>query len=344
MIPIALQLKKASNGKKRKNKNEEIDNYNDSNPKPRVDVDDLVNSDIIQVGDEVDYLGNKGKNVKHKKGKKIVGMIEYKIGNELRYKPTPTGFAQDFGDTTHYGWKCVTHVKTGKKMGELKDEYLKSKNLHEKPPKKKKNVETKDIEGSEPEEEDNKSGGSESEENNESEEGSESEEDNKSEGSESEGDSVPEKKKFGYPKEITELLKKNNLEIQSVLSNGKCLFKSLSFYLNENEDLVRFNIVEYLKADKELKELVSASLVNGEDFESYLSRMVKLEEWGGECEIIAASRRYKKNIIIVTQDQSFKMYDENGLTVSKNPNILKTTNSILLYYNGTNHYDGIISQ
>lgn len=139
------------------------------------------------------------------------------------------------------------------------------------------------------------------------------------------------------------ILNKYNFKILKIDGDGSCLFKSLAVFLGINYTTIRFEIVNYIKSDEELKDNIKKILTT-QTMESYISKMSNNNEWGGEPEIIAATRFYNREIIVITPE-NILLYKPNLELVCVEINqdtILKDNNSIIVYYNGVNHYDGII--
>ena len=93
--------------------------------------------------------------------------------------------------------------------------------------------------------------------------------------------------------------------IQEMASDGNCLFRSLSDQLYRDSGaqhaLVRNEICNHLQQHRETFECFL--LMNDEDedivdFDEYVSKMREDGEWGGNVELVVASRVYRRNVKI----------------------------------------------
>ena len=93
--------------------------------------------------------------------------------------------------------------------------------------------------------------------------------------------------------------------IQEIASDGNCLFRSLSDQLYRDSGaqhaLVRNEICNHLQQHRETFECFL--LMNDEDedivdFDEYVSKMREDGEWGGNVELVVASRVYRRNVKI----------------------------------------------
>lgn len=85
-------------------------------------------------------------------------------------------------------------------------------------------------------------------------------------------------------------------------ADGNCLFRSLSDQLywdyGSNHEEVRADVCDLLALHKEEFSLFLVLDENEDDedasdFESYVTKMRKSGEWGGNLELVAASRLYR---------------------------------------------------
>ena len=142
--------------------------------------------------------------------------------------------------------------------------------------------------------------------------------------------------------ELCSFLQKNNLKIFKTNGDGNCLFSSLSLYIKKKAKDIREDVVNYIRNDEELYKHVEKTLVN-QKMSDYLDNMQKDGTWGGEPEIIAASRMYNKKIIIITPKNIF-IYSGYGLICVFSIQFEEKDENIYLFYNGLNHYDSIIKE
>ena len=146
-----------------------------------------------------------------------------------------------------------------------------------------------------------------------------------------------------FSNKINEIFKNHKLKKIETPKNGNCLFSSISLHIDINENLIRFQVIDYINNDNDLKEKIKNSLQN-ETIEEYINRMYKNGEWGGDYEIMTASLKYKKVIIVIT-NQNFIIFNQNDIIFSKNENIFNDfKDPIIIFYNGENHYEGVIKE
>jgi len=129
--------------------------------------------------------------------------------------------------------------------------------------------------------------------------------------------------------------------INDMDSDGNCLFRSLSDQLYHDNgrkyDLVRHDICEFLSSNKE--EFAAFLLMNDDDedvldIDEYIEKMREDGEWGGNVEVVVASRIYKRNIVVF----SFE-YSNGALSIVCEDKDKKEDGSsdLLLSYHGESH-------
>jgi hypothetical protein len=137
----------------------------------------------------------------------------------------------------------------------------------------------------------------------------------------------------------------NNLNLIKINSNpdGHCLFHSISIHVQDNYKEIRIkcsnfiykNYNTYFKNDININEL-----------NNYINQM-KLNKWGSDIEARAASFIYNKPVIIICESlRSILFLPTNKIYLfdinEDNQLISYLNDSIILLYNGINHYDGLL--
>eukprot|EP01012_Entosiphon_sulcatum_P009554 TRINITY_DN15419_c0_g1_i1.p1 TRINITY_DN15419_c0_g1~~TRINITY_DN15419_c0_g1_i1.p1 ORF type:complete len:349 (+),score=71.14 TRINITY_DN15419_c0_g1_i1:33-1079(+) len=103
------------------------------------------------------------------------------------------------------------------------------------------------------------------------------------------------------------------LVVRDVAGDGNCLFRAISDQLWTRADFhvqARHDIVQFIA---EHEDDFAPFVEDDEDFNDYVSRMQGDAEWGGNMEIVAASRLYKADVIIHSVGQA-RMEVRNGGT------------------------------
>ena len=119
--------------------------------------------------------------------------------------------------------------------------------------------------------------------------------------------------------------------IKEVKGDGNCLFRSVSEQIEgdeNNHQIYRQKCVEYMK---ENKDEFSPFLEEDEPFDTYIEKISKDGEWGGNLEIYALSMALEANFYIYIHEQPcyvVKNWD--------NPKV-----NIMLTYHSGNHYNSL---
>eukprot|EP00762_Andalucia_godoyi_P000085 ANDGO_02302.mRNA.1 hypothetical protein len=88
------------------------------------------------------------------------------------------------------------------------------------------------------------------------------------------------------------------LKVRDVVGDGNCLFRSISFWYCGSENMheeVRQRVCEFMNLQQDW---FSLFVENDETWVSYICRMEKEGTWGGNLELVAASRLYKVHIVV----------------------------------------------
>eukprot|EP00590_Aulacoseira_subarctica_P003959 CAMPEP_0172423862 /NCGR_PEP_ID=MMETSP1064-20121228/17782_1 /TAXON_ID=202472 /ORGANISM="Aulacoseira subarctica , Strain CCAP 1002/5" /LENGTH=317 /DNA_ID=CAMNT_0013165413 /DNA_START=155 /DNA_END=1109 /DNA_ORIENTATION=- len=134
--------------------------------------------------------------------------------------------------------------------------------------------------------------------------------------------------------------------IHDMVGDGNCMFRSLSDQVfgdyGQRYELVRDSICNYMAANKDS---FSQFLVLDEDesdadansFEQYIQDMRRDGEWGGNVELVAASRLYQRNIIVYHPDGAFSI--EAPSTVDRSTK--SEEEEYTLSYHDNDHYNSV---
>lgn len=142
--------------------------------------------------------------------------------------------------------------------------------------------------------------------------------------------------------EFRRTLQDGSKTIKEMESDGNCLFRSLSDQLyndyGKRHEQVRCEICDFLEANEDK---FAAFLFLDEDeedvckFEEYVSRMRNYGEWGGDVEVVCASRLYRRRITI---------YSVSGV-YNIEPNVDELPeHDLLLSYHENSHYNSIFDE
>ena len=150
------------------------------------------------------------------------------------------------------------------------------------------------------------------------------------------------------------LLNQGNI-INEMDSDGNCLFRSISDQLYHDNgarhDIVRHDVCEHLSTNKE--EFQHFLLMGDDDedvldIDEYIEKMRQDGEWGGNVEIVVASRVYKRNIMVfsgeysngalqIVCDDDDEKEKKNGCGGGADDN----DHGLLLSYHGNDHYNSV---
>lgn len=132
--------------------------------------------------------------------------------------------------------------------------------------------------------------------------------------------------------EFREGLKAKGMSVVDVERDGNCLYRSVAhqIYNDVNKHAeVRKACCDYMQQDQEF-----FSCFIPEDFESYVKRQQKLNEWGDHPEVVALRELFNVNV---------EVYDKSNF-----PNPLYVTNDegvncvMRLTFHGQNHYNSLV--
>ena len=132
--------------------------------------------------------------------------------------------------------------------------------------------------------------------------------------------------------------------INDMDSDGNCLFRSFSDQLYHDNgakhDIVRHDICEFLSSNKE--EFAGFLLMNDDDedildIDEYIEKMREDGEWGGNVEVVVASRVYKRNIVVF----SFEYANGALSIVCEDKDKKEDGSDLLLSYHGESHYNSV---
>ena len=130
--------------------------------------------------------------------------------------------------------------------------------------------------------------------------------------------------------------------IKDMDSDGNCLFRSISDQLYHDNgakhDIVRHDVCEFLSSNKE--EFAFFLLMDDDDedvldIDEYIEKMRDDGEWGGNVEVVVASRVYKRNIVV------FSFEYANGALSIVCEEKEDCSSDLLLSYHGESHYNSV---
>lgn len=133
---------------------------------------------------------------------------------------------------------------------------------------------------------------------------------------------------------ILNLLASYNLEVKKMASDGNCMFRSISDQLfgdqGDHHIDIRHEVMDYFNKNKDY---FSNFIEDDEPFDTYINRMKMDGEWGGNCELYAASQFYRVNIFI-------HQFSPPRYIIQCE----KATKDIHLSYHGECHYNSVRSK
>jgi len=127
--------------------------------------------------------------------------------------------------------------------------------------------------------------------------------------------------------------------IVDIEADGNCLFGAISDQLyHDSGNLhaeIRHQVCDYIEAMREEFEnfvMMEEDDEDVADFDSYVQNMRQDAEWGGNVELVAASRLYRRNIVVFSTEHAFTI--EHGQEESGGPDMM-------LSYHGSEHYNSV---
>mmetsp|Transcript_37241 Transcript_37241/g.78542 ORF Transcript_37241/g.78542 Transcript_37241/m.78542 type:complete len:333 (-) Transcript_37241:115-1113(-) len=133
--------------------------------------------------------------------------------------------------------------------------------------------------------------------------------------------------------------------IHEMNADGNCLFRSLSDQLYDDRgakhDVIRHDVCNHLSKNKE--EFSHFLLMDDDDedvidIDEYISKMREDGEWGGNVEVVVASRVYKRNIMLFSSE-----YSNGVLSITCDDKDKDDGDDLLLSYHGNDHYNSVRS-
>lgn len=135
------------------------------------------------------------------------------------------------------------------------------------------------------------------------------------------------------------LLAQGSFSINEMAADGNCLFRSLSDQLfgdyGNRHDVIRQNICSFLQDNEEefaVFLLLDEHDEDVADFDAYIGRMKEDGEWGGNVELVAAARFYRRTITVYSPTGAFSI--ESGHEE-------ELGDKLLLSYHGQDHYNSV---
>eukprot|EP00563_Minutocellus_polymorphus_P014408 CAMPEP_0181051680 /NCGR_PEP_ID=MMETSP1070-20121207/17182_1 /TAXON_ID=265543 /ORGANISM="Minutocellus polymorphus, Strain NH13" /LENGTH=326 /DNA_ID=CAMNT_0023130715 /DNA_START=30 /DNA_END=1010 /DNA_ORIENTATION=+ len=135
------------------------------------------------------------------------------------------------------------------------------------------------------------------------------------------------------------VLAQGSFSINEMAADGNCLFRSLSDQLfgdrGNCHDIIRQNVCSFLEDNEEefaVFLLLDEHDEDVADFDTYVSRMKEEGEWGGNVELVAAARFYRRTITVYSPTGAFSI--ESGHDE-------ESGDKLLLSYHGQDHYNSV---
>lgn len=135
------------------------------------------------------------------------------------------------------------------------------------------------------------------------------------------------------------LMAQGSFSINEMAADGNCLFRSLSDQLfgdyGNRHDVIRQNVCSFLEDNEEefaVFLLLDEHDEDVADFDTYVGRMKEDGEWGGNVELVAAARFYRRTITVYSPTGAFSI--ESGHDE-------ESGDKLLLSYHGQDHYNSI---
>ena len=128
----------------------------------------------------------------------------------------------------------------------------------------------------------------------------------------------------------------NKYQITKCQSDGNCFFRAIShqIYGHQEEHLkLRAECCDHLRKNKE-----SFSAFVTEDYNKFVDKMEKLNEWVDHVAMLALAQVYHKNIIILKYSKKEKEYCEFNTIEVDNESL---ENFMISYHNGK-HYNSVM--
>ncbi|KAL3776466.1 hypothetical protein ACHAW5_006912 [Stephanodiscus triporus] len=136
--------------------------------------------------------------------------------------------------------------------------------------------------------------------------------------------------------------------VMEMAADGNCLFRSLSDQINRDggamHDVVRREVCDYLSRNGE--EFRDFLLIDDDDedvsgVEGYVNRMREDGQWGGNVEVVVASRAYGRNIIVFSSE-----YSNGALSIGREDDEHDDDDDgargpLMLSYHGNDHYNSV---
>jgi len=144
---------------------------------------------------------------------------------------------------------------------------------------------------------------------------------------------------------VSDILSKHGYYIQNVEAKGECLYLSIGIQIGKNISQVKEIIKANLLSNKDLQDKLVGDPSPDKKINDYIKDMDKTEHYGDEVEIMAFSGTCDKNIICISWKDGHEviyLFKDKAANESDMDSIVgQLKDSILLYYDGVNHYQYI---
>eukprot|EP00536_Pseudo-nitzschia_multiseries_P002264 jgi/Psemu1/294765/fgenesh1_pm.30_\ len=147
-------------------------------------------------------------------------------------------------------------------------------------------------------------------------------------------------------KRLRNTLDADGLEIVEMCADGNCLFRSLSDQLygdyGKMHDEVRSAVCGFMEANKgdfqvflvfEDEDDEDQNEEDARDFEDYIENMREQGQWGGNLEVVAAARCFRRNVTVYSETMAAFTID-HGESKSRGPDLLVS-------YHDNDHYNSV---
>lgn len=145
---------------------------------------------------------------------------------------------------------------------------------------------------------------------------------------------------------LRESIEANGKTILEMSADGNCLFRSISDQLyhdfGNGHDEVRADICDYLEGHEDFFKLFlvldddeNKDEEDASDFASYVEKMRAEGEWGGNVELVAAARLYRRNVVVFSATLAAFTIEHGH--ANKSP----AGPDLLVSYHDNDHYNSV---
>lgn len=128
------------------------------------------------------------------------------------------------------------------------------------------------------------------------------------------------------------------LNFVNIPEDGHCLYSAISLYIGEDFSFLRRIVAANL--EQNIHKYQAFFVDDTVTAEEYIERLRNTNEWGGELEIVILSELLNRPIIVIGKNG--KIINQPVIDVSYRGD--ENIKPIFIFYNGVNHYNGLILQ